>query len=260
VNVTVFLAGIADPKWPVAGISIDIFADRAKNRMALSPFDEAALEIALKIRDGKSETKVTIAMPGGPESDALLRKIAAYRPDRVARIDAQGQHPFDAREHATQLAALANELEAATDMILIGREFGDCDAGALPPCLAATLGWPFFGLAQFAHWEEGRLFFIRELSSGIEETLELNEPLVVSVTNDRRNKLRYPLMKNVMETKRMNFAPMASPSGVQPRVSLSALTPAPERSRNVACRLFSAAPEVQVAELAAFLTPWKVRS
>jgi electron transfer flavoprotein beta subunit len=258
-NVVVLLAGVADPRWPLAAVSTDFLGDRARNHICLSPFDEAALEIALKIREGRSGTRVTVAMTGGVESDPLLRKVAAYRPDRAVRIDGATLAFHDAHTLAATLAAMVPQLDAAVDMVLIGREFGDCDSGTVPPCLAATLGWTFFGLAQHAQWQDGRLWLVREQGS-IEESVPMIGQWVVSVTNDRRNRLRHPLMKNVIEARRMSLATLVpSPQG-KARLALDAVAAAPERARDVPCRMLSGSFDVQVGELAAFLAPWKARA
>ncbi|VTZ27581.1 Electron transfer flavoprotein subunit beta [Methylocella tundrae] len=257
-NVVVFLAGIADPKWPLSAVSTDVVKARADNHVALSPFDEAALETAMKIRDGWPGTRLTVAMIGGPESEILLRKVAAYRVDRVARIDARTLSPWDSRALAARLAATLAELDAGADLILIGREFGDCDAGGLPPCLAATLGWPFFGLTQHAEWDGECLSLLREQGS-IEEKASVTGPLVASVTNDRRNRLRHPLMKNVMEAKRMNIVTVTPPKVGASRVSLAEICGIAAATREVACRVLDGPLDAQVAELAAFLGPWSAR-
>lgn len=258
-NMVVLLAGVADPKWPLAAVSTDLLGDRARNHICLSPFDEAALEIALKIREGRSGTRVTVAMAGGAESDPLLRKVAAYRPDRAVRIDGGTLALHDARTLAAALAALVPQLDATADMVLIGREFGDCDSGAVPPCLAATLGWRLFALAQHAHWLDGRLWLVRE-QGNVEESVPVEGQWVVSVTNDRRNRLRHPLMKNVIEARRMSVATLGPSPPARARLALDAVAAAPARTRDLPCRMLSGALATQVGELAAFLAPWKART
>lgn len=258
-NLVVFLAGIADTKWPLSKFLVEPLAMRSANRLALSPFDEAALEVALKIREGNAATKITVAMTGGPESDALLRKVAAFKVDRLLRLEASTLAPFDAQALAPRLKTALQEFAPSPGLILIGREFGDYDNGVLPPCLAAALGVPFFGLAQHAVWEGKELKFFRE-QGAIEESLALAGPMVVSVTNDRRNRLRHPLMKNVMETKRMTFNEVTPGRNGELRVSLVAVGEMPQRSRAGDCHILSGAMESQIAELADILKPWSARS
>lgn len=185
-NIVVLLAGIADPKWPMPPVTLNPAVVRKASHLVLSPFDEAALETALQIRDGFPGTSLTLALTGGAESDALLRKAAAYRPNRVVRIEINGLHPWDARQQAEQLSVLLPQLDAAADLLLIGREFGDYDAGALPPSLASALCWGFFGLTQYIRREGDQLTLVREQAS-LEEALTVAAPLVASVTKDRKS-------------------------------------------------------------------------
>ena len=255
-NIVVLLAGIADPKWPLPPVALDPAAMRKNSHLILSPFDEAALEIALQIRETLPGTSLTIGVTGGAESDALLRKAAAYRPNRAVRIETHALHPWDAREQAEHLSALLPELDEAADLLLVGREFGDYDAGSLPPGLAAALGWGFFGLTQYVRRDGDKLLLLREQAS-LEETHMLSAPLVASVTNDRRNRLRHPLMKNVMEAKRMNIDVLRPTAPQSQHLSLDDIVPAPPPLRAGTGRILSGALDAQIADLADFLAAWR---
>ncbi len=255
-NIVVLLAGIADPKWPLPPPTLDPQAMRAAAHLTLSPFDEAALETSLQIRDIFPASTLTIAMTGGAESEALLRKAAAFKPTRAVRIDAAPLHPWDPRTQAAQLAATVRALDDAAALVVIGREFGDYDWGALAPSLATSLGWEFFGLAQHAKREGTALTLLREQGS-LEETLTVSAPLVVSMTNDRRNRLRHPLMKNVMEAKRLTFD-VVTPPAVPVALRLADITPAPPPMRAGQGKLLSGPLEDQINELAAYLESWRM--
>lgn len=258
-NITVFLASIVDPKWPLAPFAVAADGRSVQltdNRRILSPFDEAALEIALKIRDARPGTQISVLVTGGDDVENVLRSVAAFRPDQLVRLEAEGLHGCDARSLSRQMAAAAAGLPGDADLVLIGREFGDLDNGTLAPCMAEQLGRRFAGLIQDARWSDSHLALMRE-RSGAEEWLHLVPPMMASVTNDRRNRLRHPLMKNVMAAKRATFPVICASVDDDDGLSVTAATPSQAASRRSACRMLAGSMEDQVGELASLLAEWK---
>ncbi|WP_052757353.1 electron transfer flavoprotein subunit beta/FixA family protein [Sphingobium chungbukense] len=188
-RIVVLIAGVLDPKWPVVPVPGGLPA-RSGDRLLLSPFDEAALELALKIRDARADIALSAVVAGGPEAERLARTVCALHVADVSTLALAT--PWDQAAVARTLALAAS----GADLILIGREFGDCDDGLIPPMLAAILGLPFFGRAQVVE-SNPALRLMREAGSH-EEWVAVDRPIVASVTNDRRTRLRKPLMKNVM--------------------------------------------------------------
>jgi electron transfer flavoprotein beta subunit len=254
-NIFVLLSGVADPKWPLVTLTIDPQTTREKNRLALSPFDEAALETALKIRELRPETELTVLLFGGAESDALLRKVIAYKPHRALRMELPQAAPWDVGSFARQIKAALGEIDVSADLLLIGREFGDYDNGLVPAFLARELGLPFFGLAQHVTWDGDVLRFLREAGS-VEEVLPVDAAFIVSVTNDRRNRLRHPLMKNVIEAKRAPINVATAPPPVAPSVQQTMIGESPPRTRTADCKLLTGATRVE--ELAEYLANWRL--
>ena len=73
-NIAVLLAGIVDPKWPLQGLHLGaggVVAGDDKLPGKLSPFDEAALETALKLRDADPDVNICAFLLGGPQSGQL---------------------------------------------------------------------------------------------------------------------------------------------------------------------------------------------
>lgn len=196
-KIMVLIAGVLDPKWPLTPVAGGLPL-RSGDRLLLSPFDEAALELALKIRDARPDFELSAIVAGGSEGEKLARSICALRVADVSTLALP-----DAWDQAATAQRLAQAAYGA-DLILIGREFGDCDDGLVPPMLAAILGLPFFGRAQVVQAEPD-VRLMREAGSH-EEWLTVDRPLVVSATNDRRNRLRKPLMKNVMQARQARIA------------------------------------------------------
>jgi len=261
VNVVVLLAGIVDPKWPLQALHLGsggVVAGDDKLPRKLSPFDEAALETALKLRDADPEVKITAFVLGGPQSEQLLRVVAAFRLDRLFGIDCRPEHRWDVLQLARALKDALDATESRPELLLIGREFGDCDDGALPPYLAEAWGWRFVGLTQEVARKDKDLMFLRGRGE-VDEWLTLPAPAIASVTNDKSNRLRHPLLKNVMAAKRATFT-VISPldPAAPPRLSLSAVKlSGPTLRQGAGCRILAGPVESQVAELAGFLRQWR---
>lgn len=255
-NIVVFLAGVADPKWPLRP---PVIADNGQTlqqsdtKRILSPFDEAALEIALKIRNADAGTRICAVVLGDADGDTVVRTVAGFRPDQLLRLDPRALHAWDAGQLGRELASAANDFLADAELILVGREFGDFDNGTLAPYMAEQLGRQFFGLIQDARASDTKLQLMRE-TCNFEEWISPASPVLASVTNDRRNRLRHPLMKNIIAAKREIF-PVIAPSAAdaEPCVSLVSAMLAKPSMRAHACRMLAGPLENQAGELASFL-------
>lgn len=252
-KILILLAGVADIRYPLHPLSLDGAAvvEGTGARRLLSPFDEAALEVALKLRDARPQTRLEVLVLGGANADNLLRAVAAFKPDRLQRLDLQPASLWDAPLTAGQLAAVLAGEAADAELVLIGREFGDLDDGGVPVLLASRLGRPLFALAQHAEWDGERVRLLRERSAR-EEWLTVAAPLLASVTNDKRNKLRHPLMKNVMEAKRLSFEGVTAKASEEP-LALVELAAARVVQRDGDCRLLEGAAPEQARALLGWL-------
>ena len=253
-KILVLLAGVADIRFPLHPISLSseaLIQEQGSLRRLLSPFDEAALEVALKLRDARPETQIDVLLLDGCNSENLLRSVAAFCPDSLQCLQLQPCQLWDARQTATQIAELIKRDYLAHDLVLLGRELGDLDEGSIAVLLARRLGRPQLAMAQFGQWQDGQLWLMREHGTG-EEWLLVDQPLLASVTNDRRNKLRHPLMKNVMLAKRRAFTHITASAPARAGLSLSQLETAPLIARGGQCRLLGG----DVAEQAKALIGW----
>ncbi|MBX6374284.1 MAG: electron transfer flavoprotein subunit beta [Acetobacteraceae bacterium] len=258
------LAGVVDPKWRLDGLALrpgTALVEETGLPRRLSPFDEAALETALKLRDADPTVRVTAVLVGGPANNALLRAIAAFRPHRVFRIGGVALSLWDPLAAVRLLGAAVAAAVERPDLVLMGREFGDGDDGALPPALAEAQGWRFCGLAHAVSLAEDGAVTLRRVRGPREEVLRLRPPVLASITNDRGNRLRHPLLKNVMLAKREPIEVVAPPPdapAAAPALALRdiAVVPPPTRGAG-ACRFLTGPVEAQVEELAAFLRRWR---
>ena len=240
-KILVLLAGVADIRFPLHPISLSseaLIQEQGSPRRLLSPFDEAALEVALKLRDARPETHIDVLLLDSTNSENLLRSVAAFCPNSLQCLQLQPCQLWDARQTAAQIAGLIKRDYPAHELVLLGREWGDLDEGSIAVLLAARLGRPQLAMAQFGQWQGEQLWLMRERGT-CEEWLQVDQPLVASVTNDRRNKLRHPLMKNVMQAKRMTFTPVTAPATARAGLTLSQLQTAPVIPRVGQCQLLS---------------------
>lgn len=240
----VLVAGVLDPKWPLAP-DVGGLQEPTAERMILSPFDEAALEIALRIRDVRPEASIRAIVAGGESAAKLARAVSALNIADVATIALQA--PWDQGAVAHELAGACGD----TDLILIGREFGDCDDGLVPPMLAGLLGRQYFGRAQVVG-TEGALRLMRE-AGGFEEWLPLSAPIVASVTNDRRCRLRKPLMKNVMIARQAAIAAIAAGPAAPRLIEFVGMRELACARAPVDCEMLEGSHEYQAGRLAEIL-------
>lgn len=251
------MAGIADPRWPLGNVRLTADSrgvDYDGGKRVLSPFDEAALEIALKIRDARPESQVRAVLAQGRDTDALLRQIAGHRLDAVFSVELAPA--WDGVSSAQALRMALGSTGEAADLILIGREFGDCDDGALAPALAEVSGRHFSSLVQDVAWNEGGLELVRE-DANATQWLPVTVPALASVTNDRRNRLRHPLMKNVMAAKRAVFETLPRGEGaIESFVTLTSATAVPAPKRAAACRILTGSVDDQAVEFRDWLRHW----
>lgn len=237
-QVLVFLSGIADPKreLPSTVTEATLTAHRA-NYPLLSPFDEAALELALKLRDADPSTSIRALVGTHGVDDTLLRHVAGFRLDQVQGFDLTRWPAWHSQALAQGLAAHVRSMSPSPDVCLIGREFGDLDDGSLPATLIATLGVPLHSLTLELKVDSGTLHLTRQQGSGLEQH-PVSLPAACAVTNHPRNRLRHPLLKNVMAAKKMRFDHIDLDAGAATQgLTLLAVGPVQAPVQQAACRM-----------------------
>lgn len=257
-NILVLLAGVADPKWPLP-ISCDgdaLAAHRAAHPL-LSPFDEAALELALKWRDAVPDVRIDVLVGAASAQDPLLRHVAGFRLDAVAGLDLARHPAWDAAAVAGALAQWIGAQPQRPGLVLLGREFGDDDDGCLPGLLAERLGLPMLGQVLALEPAGDGAVALRQHGGGLERR-RCALPLLAAVTNHTGNRLRHPLLKNVMNARRLSFAMATLPdvpvrADDAARVVLAATAPAPVPGRARACRMLDGDVAAQADALAELL-------
>lgn len=264
-HIAVLLAGIADPKKPLpvpaSRDSRDLRAEPALS-YKLSPFDEAALELALKLRDRHAGARITALVTDAAGDVALMRVVAALRPDTVAALPTPATQRGNPAWLARHAAAALWRDGPMPDLVLIGREHGDLDDGMTAPFLAEAWQLPYAGLALRVQPDEtGGWVFTRSAASH-DESLRLRAPAMASISNDKSNRLRHPLMKNVLLAKQQRFDAMPADAGEPAaRFVLAQAAPVQAAPRGVdACRMLQGSAAEQARALAAYLKSFRLEN
>jgi electron transfer flavoprotein beta subunit len=198
----------------------------------INPFDEIALEEALRLREGGQPVEeIAVVSIGGPETTEQLRRGLAMGADRAIRIDAAPPEPLA----VAKLMARLVEKERP-DLVLMGKQAIDDDCNQTGQMLAALLSWPQATFASRVEVLEGgaRLRVGREVDGGI-ETVTVRLPAVVT-TDLRLNEPRYVALPGIMRAKNKPLeetTPAALGVALESRVQTLALAPPPQRSRGV---------------------------
>ncbi len=266
-KIAVVISGVADAKRPIEMPSTRQWSDliaTPTTPFKLSPFDEAALEVALKMRDRNSSTTVHVIVTDGSLDTALMRHIASYRPDSLVGLRIEPAQRGDARclsQHVKQLISADLQI----DLWLIGREHGDMDDGVVPVTLAESWKLPFLSLVLTVKKDlvSDQAVLVERMASDQIELVQCPLPALLSVSNDKSNRLRHPLMKNVMLAKQQTFAvhspqtPLTGPMLAQ-ACPVSKLVPTDLAARGLKpCKMIEGSVEQQVQALAQHLDRWR---
>jgi electron transfer flavoprotein beta subunit len=184
-EIVVCMKAIIDPEVPHHTFAIDQEAKRAVPPMGLppvvSPFDENALEAALRLKD-QAGCNVTVLSLGKSIPKTLLQTALAAGADRAIAVeDAQ----FDDLDPFTTAAVLAQAVSRAGgfDLVFTGRQAADWDAGLVWAGIAEHLDLPCVTVAQKAELRDRGLLVERCVSDGI-EIVESELPALVTFSNE----------------------------------------------------------------------------
>jgi electron transfer flavoprotein beta subunit len=176
------------------GLSID----ETGVKMVMSPYDEYALEEALRIRDAHGGGEVVVVSAGGDGAQASLRQALAMGADRGLLIRDSRYDRADALARARALAAAAaNE---SPDLILLGKYGVGADENQTGPMLAELLSLPHVGAVAKLEVANGRFTAHREIEGAV-EILEGALPAVLTADKGL-NDPRYPSLKGIMAAKK----------------------------------------------------------
>jgi electron transfer flavoprotein beta subunit len=170
--------------------------DLANVKMSMNPFDEIAVEEAVRLKEaGKAEEIVTVSI-GPKKTQETLRTALAMGADRAIHIVSdEGIEPLAA---AKLLKAVVEEENPG--MVILGKQAIDDDCNQTGQMLAALLGWPQGTFAYKLELEGEKAVVTREIDGGL-QTVSLNLPAIVT-TDLRLNEPRYASLPNIMKAKK----------------------------------------------------------
>jgi electron transfer flavoprotein beta subunit len=195
--------------------------DLANVKMSMNPFDEIAVEEAIRLREAGKATEVIAVSIGVKQAQETLRTALAMGADRAILIEAAEtvQTDIEPLAVAKLLAAVAKEEEPG--LILCGKQAIDNDMNATGQMLAALLGWAQATFASKVDLDGDFANVTREVDGGL-QTIQVKLPAVISV-DLRLNEPRYASLPNIMKAKSKPMA-MKTPGDygvdVSPRLTV----------------------------------------
>ncbi|MCB1522136.1 MAG: electron transfer flavoprotein subunit beta/FixA family protein [Hyphomicrobiaceae bacterium] len=170
----------------------------ANVKMSMNPFDEIAVEEAVRLKEKGTATEVVIASIGPAKSQDTIRTALAIGADRGIHVET----PEGAVVEPLAVAKLLKAIVAAEspDLVILGKQAIDDDCNQTGQMLAALLGWGQGTFASKVEVADGTVAVTREVDGGL-ETVGLKLPAVVT-TDLRLNEPRYPSLPNIMKAKK----------------------------------------------------------
>jgi electron transfer flavoprotein beta subunit len=165
-------------------------------KMSMNPFDEIAVEEALRLKEGGKATEVVAVSIGTAQATETIRTALAMGADRGILVKTEG--PPEPLAVAKILKAVAAAEQPG--LIIMGKQAIDDDCNQTGQMLAALLGWPQGTFASKVVIEGDALMVTREVDGGL-QTVKLKMPAVVT-TDLRLNEPRYASLPNIMKAKK----------------------------------------------------------
>ena len=170
--------------------------DTANVKMSMNPFDEIAVEEAVRLKEKGTATEIVAVSCGVAACQETLRTALALGADRAILIQTDVE---------LQPLAVAKLLRAVVDkesprLVILGKQAIDDDANQTGQMLAALLDWPQATFASKVDIAETKATVIREVDGGL-ETVDVDLPAVVT-TDLRLNEPRYATLPNIMKAKK----------------------------------------------------------
>jgi electron transfer flavoprotein beta subunit len=195
-KVLVPIKRVPDPYGRVR-LTADGRIDDSDLKWVINPFDEIAIEEAVRIREGGADVEIVAVTVGGAECEEQIRTALAMGADRGIHV--LDDEPLDPGAVAHLLSAVCRE--EAPDLVLMGKQAIDDDFNQTGQMLAAKLGWPqaTFASAVTLAPDGASARVAREVDAG-RETLEVRLPAVIT-TDLRLNEPRYVALPAIIKAR-----------------------------------------------------------
>jgi electron transfer flavoprotein beta subunit len=180
--------------------------DQSNVKMAINPFDEIAVEEAIRLKESGIAEEIIAVSIGEKKCQETLRTALAMGADRAIHIETDSQ--LQPLEIAKILKVIT--LQEKPEIIIMGKQSIDSDNNQTGQMLAALLGWSQGTYASKIDIQQKQVLVTREVDDGL-ETLSLNLPAVIT-TDLRLNEPRYVKLPNIMKAKKKPLSTLTAES------------------------------------------------
>ena len=202
----------------------------ANVKMSMNPFDEIAVEEAIRLKEAGKATEIVAVSIGPQQASETIRTALAMGADRgiLVKVD-----------QVVEPLAVAKILKAIVEaekpgLVILGKQAIDDDCNQTGQMLAALLGWPQGTFASKVVVDGDSILVTREVDGGL-QTVKLKAPAIVT-TDLRLNEPRYASLPNIMKAKKKPIGettPEAYGVDVSPRLEILKTTEPPGRKAGV---------------------------
>jgi electron transfer flavoprotein beta subunit len=202
----------------------------ANVKMSMNPFDEIAVEEAIRLKEAGKATEIVAVSIGPAQASETIRTALAMGADRGILVKAEG---------TVEPLAVAKILKAVVDaekpgLVILGKQAIDDDSNQTGQMLSALLGWSQGTFASKLAIDGDSISVTREVDGGL-QTLKLKAPAIVT-TDLRLNEPRYASLPNIMKAKKKPIdekTPDAYGVDIKPRLEIVKTTEPPGRKSGV---------------------------
>ncbi len=204
--------------------------ETANVKMSMNPFDEIAVEEAIRMKEAGTASEIIAVSMGVAQSQETIRTALAMGADRGILVRHDGE--LEPLAVAKLMKAIVEREEPG--LVIVGKQAIDGDNSQTGQMLAAMLGWPQGTFAFKIETEGGKLRVTREIDGGL-ETVLLAAPAVIT-TDLRLNEPRFASLPNIMKAKKKPIDTMTPEDlgvDVTPRVEVLKVVEPPKREAGV---------------------------
>ncbi len=208
--------------------------DLANVKMSMNPFDEIAMEEAIRLKEKGAATEIVALSIGVKQAQETLRTALAMGADRAILVEAVDTVDIDVEPIAVAKIVAKVVEEEQPGLVLMGKQAIDNDFNATGQMTAAILGWPQATFASKVDLEDGHALVTREVDGGL-QTIKVKTPAVVTA-DLRLNEPRYAPLRNIMKarTKPLDVkTPADLGVDVTPRLEVVKVEEPPQREAGV---------------------------
>ena len=200
-------------------------------KMSMNPFDEIAVEEAIRLKEAGKATEIVCASIGPQQAAETIRTALAMGADRGILVKTDGA--------AVEPLAVAKILKAIADaeqpgLIILGKQAIDDDCNQTGQMLAALLGWPQGTFASKVALDGDAIMVTREVDGGL-QTVKLKMPAIVT-TDLRLNEPRYASLPNIMKAKKKPIEMLTADAlgvDIAPRLKVLKVEEPPKRKGGI---------------------------